>query len=340
VPKNAVQGESSLAVLPGESVTSICALLCLLAAGPQDVAPTPSGQTAQIPAAAVAHDKPAVTCTAPLPLKNKHKPMQAQLERRLLAEGLMPWFQRDKLSVAVADVSYGEPIFYAAINDDKMMYAASMPKIAILLTAAHEAAEGKIRWTAEFDRRLSAMITESSNEDASWGVDQVGLAAIEATLRSPGLCFYDDVNGGLWVGRAFRRDSESRLDPVAEVIHGATARQAARFYTLLSAGMLVSAEWNAHMLRLMGPPKHHHKFVRGIGEREGVRFLARKSGTWQDYHSDSALIEHAEFRYAVAAMSESRRGEELMQRVIQVIDDLVLDGRYRRIRPAEVQASR
>jgi len=321
----------------GAQLISVWALVSILGANPAArAASAPAAPNAPVEKA----DKPATPCRAPLPLTTKHQTMQAQLESRLLAAGLMPWLQRDKLSIAVADLSYGEPIFYAAINDDQMMYAASLPKIAILLANAHAANTGVERWTAEHDRRLKAMITESSNEDASWGVDQVGLGGIEAAVRNPSLCFYDDVHGGLWVGRAYRRDSDTHVDPVAEVIHGATARQAVRFYVMLNSGKLISPEWSAHMLDLMSPPKHHHKFVAGLADRQGVRFLARKSGTWSDFHSDSALIEHAEFRYAIASLSESRRGEELMQKIVQVVDDLILDGRYRRIRPVGAQANR
>ena len=83
------------------------------------------------------------------------------------------------------------------------------------------------------------------------------------------------------------------------------------------------------MLDLMGPPGLHHKFVAGIGQRLGVRFLARKSGSWNSFHSDSALVEHYAQRYALAALADDSAGEGMMRLISQIVDDVVLQGDYR-----------
>lgn len=270
------------------------------------------------------------SCESLLPQSSKNRLMQQGLERRLAAAQLSRAVRRHRLAVAVVDLSGDDEIYYAGVNDDDMMYAASLPKIAILLAAAQAAYEGRLDWTAEHDHRLGVMITESSNVDATWGAELVGLPAIETVVRDPRYCLYDDVHGGLWVGRAYAPGGDEHRDPLHDLSHGATARQAARFYALLDRERLVSTGWSEHLLALMGPPKHQHKFVRGLADRTEVTFLARKSGTWRHWHADSALIQHGDRRYVAVALSELRDGEAVMQTVIRLVDDLVMEGRYRR----------
>jgi beta-lactamase class A len=153
---------------------------------------------------------------------------------------------------------------------------------------------------------------------------------IERVLRSDKYCFYDEVHGGLWVGRAYRRGGASNRDPLFNISHGATARQAARFYAMLDAGRLVTKHWSFRMLGLMSPPKHFHKFVGGLSGESGVVFLARKSGTWRTSHADSALIQHHGNRYVAIGMADLKNGEAVMRDLIRVVDSVVVDGKYRR----------
>jgi beta-lactamase class A len=105
---------------------------------------------------------------------------------------------------------------------------------------------------------------------------------------------------------------------------------------MLNNGEVLSRDWSQHLLALMGPPKHHHKFVAGLTGRTGVTFIARKSGTWREWHSDAALIQHDNERYVAVALSELSKGEEVMQELIRVLDDLVMQGKYRK--PARTQS--
>jgi beta-lactamase class A len=93
--------------------------------------------------------------------------------------------------------------------------------------------EGKLEWTHEYEERLANMIRASSNSDASWGAEVAGLDGIESTMRDPDYCFYDNKNGGLWVGRQYGPRGGSNRDPLQNLSHAATARQTARFYTML-----------------------------------------------------------------------------------------------------------
>ncbi len=268
-------------------------------------------------------------CDAPFRFDNKDSLLQRNLTSHLERAGLGRYIGKESLAVAVVDLSQRGKRYYAGINDRNMMYAASLPKIAILLAVLEWVNEGRIPWSGELDRRLQSMILDSSNGDASWAFDQVGQTGIEAAVRDPRYCLYDNEQGGLWVGRAYRGGSDVKRDPLKDISHGATARQAARFYAMLDAGYLVSRHWSFRMLGLMGPPTQVHKFVGALADRSGVVFLARKSGTWRNFHSDSALIHHHDARYVVVALTETRHGEPILREVARIVDDLMVEGAHR-----------
>lgn len=257
-------------------------------------------------------------------MMRKNTKMQASLERAVTKEKLSKYIKRRQLAVAIADLSDAESVAYAGLNDNVMMYAASLPKIAILLAAVAAVDSGKVTWSDEVKGRLSSMIVQSNNDDASWATDLVGLAGIESTLRDPRYCLYDDTYGGLWVGRAYRSSGDVNRDPRFGIMHGATARQSVRFFSLLARDKLVTPEWSERMLGLMSPPKMHHKFVAALEKRPGVTFRARKSGTWRTYHADGALIEHSGRLYALTALADTRHGETLVRSIAEIADDIVL----------------
>ena len=153
-------------------------------------------------------------------------------------------------------------------------------------------------------------------------------------LRDPRYCLYEDGVGGLWVGRAFEKGGESYRDPLKSISHGATARQTARFYALLDDEQLVTPTWSRRMLSWMSPPEYHHKFVRGLAQRPRVNFVARKSGTWEDFHADSALIQHGHRRYVLVALAHHPDGEEMLREIAPLADDLIENGDHRSLRGA------
>lgn len=300
-----------------------------------DATTTPAGTAtittptaATVPVTVVQPDRDG-KCHAPFPFNKKFSRMQRVLERRLRAAGMGRYLDKKQLGVALVDLSMPGRAYYAGVNDNDMMYAASLPKIAILLSVIKSVNEGKLEWTHEYEERLGNMIRASNNSDASWGAEVAGLDTIESTMRDPDYCLYDNDHGGLWVGHQYGPRGGTNRDPLQNLSHAATARQTARFYTMLDEGLLVSKHWSFRMLGLMSPPAHHHKFVGGLNEEEGVTFLARKSGTWRNWHSDSALIQHHGKRYVAVGISESPRGERIMQQLIKVLDDIVMDGDYR-----------
>jgi beta-lactamase class A len=300
---------------------SAWAFAVLLALSPRQAAPMAGAEASPFGEAAA-------ECQAHYPLKRRNLELTRDLRRRLDDEGLGKFLRTRRLAVAVVDLTDPEHIRYAGLNDDVMLYSASLPKIVSLLALAQAAKEGRVQWTPRMAARLSNMINASSNVDATWAFEQVGARYLEEIVRRPGYCFYGDTYGGLWLGRPYSKGGETHRDPLFDISHGATARQVARFYTLLERGLLVGPRGNQRILDAMHPPVHHHKFVKAL-EPRGVEFLARKSGTWRTFHSDSALVQHGDTRYVVVALAHHREGPALVETVARVVDDLMQDSLLR-----------
>jgi beta-lactamase class A len=269
-------------------------------------------------------------CRAPTPLRHKDPLLQTQLARELRAAGLERALGRRELAVSIVDLTIPGELAYAGLNDDHMMYAASLPKIGILLATLEEVNAGRLAWTADFSWRLTKMITISNNEYATWAARLVGLREIAEVLRAPRYCLYEEGVGGLWMGRTFEKEALVYRDPLRQISHGATTRQTARFYVLLDAGQLVSPYWSEWMLAHMAPPEYVHKFFKALRDRPGISFVARKSGTWQDFHSDSALVEHDGRRYVIVALAAHRSGETMMKQIAEIADEMIERGEHRR----------
>ena len=235
---------------------------------------------------------------------------------RLVADG--------KISVALIDVTDRDNPRYAGLNDREMIYAASLPKIAVLLAGFEKVERGELPYTAELRQTFTDMIRRSSNQAASAAIQAVGFGFIRDTLTDPRYRLYDpDENGGLWVGKAYGGPNDRwRRDPLHNLSHGANAYQAARFFYLLDRGELVSEAAGARMKEILSKPAIQHKFVKGLANTPGRR-IYRKSGTWRNWHADAALIEAGDKRYVAAALVESPRGGDILVRLIGKLDTIV-----------------
>ena len=80
------------------------------------------------------------------------------------------------------------------------------------------------------------------------------------------------------------------------------------------------------MKEALSNPGIHHKFVKGLESRGEVR-LYRKSGTWQQFHSDSALVEGPNRRYVLVGLADQAEGGEWLVRIAVPVDDLI-DSRH------------
>ena len=232
---------------------------------------------------------------------------------------------RKRLAVAVVDLGTEVPEF-ARVNGNQMMYAASLPKIAILLAAYVSFEDGSLAETPEIRQDLDDMIRVSSNAAATRVLDAVGMQKLEQVMRDPQFGFYDEKRGGgLWVGKRYASQGVRRGDPMFNISHGATATQVARFYYLLANGRLINQERSEQMLENLADPGLHHKFVAEIEERAPRARIFRKSGTWRDYHSDSVLVRGPNWRnYILVALVQSPEGEEILRSLVPVVEELLL----------------
>ncbi|MFZ5466788.1 MAG: serine hydrolase [Pseudomonadota bacterium] len=249
-----------------------------------------------------------------------------RLESKLQQLGLLQAALEKRLSVAVADITDLAHPRFAAINPNHMAYAASLPKIAILLGAFARVEAGEMQLDQPTRDSLTRMIRVSSNRDASEMLERVGTRYLADLLQSPNYRLYDPArNGGLWAGKPYGKEGATLRDPLHNLSHGATALQVARFYYLLETGQLVSAGLTREMKSILGDPALHHKFVGGLQAVHPEARLYRKSGTWKNWHADSAIVERDGRRYIAVALAEDAQGESWLRRVIVGLDEAVAE---------------
>ncbi len=243
--------------------------------------------------------------------------MRGKLETLVHRLNLDGAVERKKFAVSLVDVTDAEHPRYAGVNDTVMMYAASLPKIAILLAGFEQVRQGALSYTPEVREMFNRIARFSSNTDASKAVRMIGFDKIAATLTSSKYKLYDPAqNGGLWVGKAYGGPNDYwKPDPLHHLSHGATTLQTARFFTLLAQDKLVDVEMSRELKQVLGHPGIHHKFVKGLDAVPGVT-IYRKSGTWQNWHADGALIEYNGKRYVAAALFEDAQGGKLLEKLI------------------------
>lgn len=260
-----------------------------------------------------------------VPLRTVREPeLQRALEAVLAERGWAELVAKRKLAVTLVGISDPSCPRFAGVNGNEMMYAASMPKIGILLGAFKRIERGELTLDAELEDLMTRMIRYSSNTAATEVMDRVGREFIAEILQSPEYGLYDrKYGGGIWVGRAYAKRAAWKRDPLRNLSHGATTIQVARFYYLLEMGALLPPALSETMKTMLSAPGVKHKFVAGIASRFPEARIFRKSGTWRNYHADSAIIAHDGKRYIAAAMVESTEGEAVLRELITDLDALI-----------------
>jgi len=253
--------------------------------------------------------------------------LQTALEQMLA--GMHPDFMkavnRKKLAVAVVDVTRLQEPRVASVNGDLMLYAASLPKIAIVLGAFVEAERGDLELNSEVMEELNQMIRKSSNKAATSVLTRVGIEDLAAILQSPQLRLYDpEHNGGLWVGRPYSKGPAWKRDPLHSLSHGASVMQAARLYYLIITEQAVTAEHHHMIGEIFSNPAIQHKFVKGMRDKPDAEVF-RKSGTWRQFHSDSGIVTRPDMEYIVVALADHEGGGEGLVELIVAIDNLMLE---------------
>lgn len=228
---------------------------------------------------------------------------------------------KKKLSIGIVDLSDMNNVKYAGINDDFMMYAASLPKIAILLAAMDAMENGELEDTKEVRKDLRLMISKSNNQASTRMIDRLGYDKIEAVLRAPKTMLYDEeAGGGLWVGKRYAAGGKRHPEPMKGLSHAATTKQVCSFYYQLVMGNLVSSERSQEMLEVMKDPALHHKFVNVLDVIAPKAKVYRKSGSWKNFHSDSALVWGPDRKYIIVALIDDGYGEQIMRNLVRPLD--------------------
>ncbi len=229
-----------------------------------------------------------------------------------------------KMAVGLVDLRDPLNVKYARANGNVMMYAASLPKIAILLAAEDALEKGELEDSPEIQSDLLLMISKSDNAAATRMIDRLGYDKIEEVLTDPKYDLYDeDYGGGIWVGKRYAKTGARHPDPMKGLSHAATVSQVCRYYYMLAYGKLVSFDRSKIMLDLMVDPKLHHKFVNTLDQVAPKAKVFRKSGTWKNFHTDSVLVWGPNRRYILVALIEDPEGEKICRDLVNVVDKVL-----------------
>ena len=257
---------------------------------------------------------------------NKDAGLQKDLEHALTKLHLNKAALDGKLAVALVDITDEQHPRFASINGKDMMYAASLPKIAILLGAFARIERGDMELDEKTRATLVQMIRHSSNRAATEMLNRVGKKFLTDLLQSPRYALYDkNKDGGLWVGKEYGKGAAFKRDPLHHLSHGANVFQVARFYYLLESGRLVSPELTREMMAILSKPGINHKFVKGLSHYRPGSKIYRKSGSWRQWHADSAIVERDGHRYIAVALANNSKGGRWMEQLIVAMDDIVME---------------
>ena len=253
--------------------------------------------------------------------------MQIKLKREL--DSNPKWkalIEQKKMSVGIVDLSDQKKPKFARINGLHMMYAASLPKIAVLLAAMDAIEKGELKETVEIKKDMRIMISKSNNEAATRMIDRVGFDKIEQVMTDSAYKFYDEnMYGGLWVGKRYGSGSETNREPLKHLSHAASATQVCRFYYLLAYGKLVNRTRSKQMLDILENPELHHKFVNSVEKIAPDARMFRKSGSWKTFHSDSILVwdKNPKRRYILVALIDNEDGEQIIRDLVAPIEKVL-----------------
>lgn len=246
--------------------------------------------------------------------------LQLNLKSQLMANST--WrtlIQQRRMSVSLVDLNDANNIKYASINGSNMMYAASLPKIAVLYAAMDAIENGELKDTPKIREDMWLMISKSNNAASTRMIDRVGFQKIEDVMCDPSNPFYDkDGVGGLWVGKRYAAQGKRNPEPIRGLSHAATTDAVAKFYYQLATGQLINKTRSKEMLDIMENPSLHHKFVNTLDRIAPDARLFRKSGSWKNWHSDSILVWGENGRkYILVALIEDPDGEQIIRSLVQ-----------------------
>src|SRR5689334_13843274 len=129
---------------------------------------------------------------------------------------------REKFDVTTEQTAVGlldlNTLRLAMIHPDREEYAASVPKVGILLAYFQLHSEAATSLDPTTQHELGLMAKASNNEMAAKFSHELGLKSIQKVLDDAH--FYDaDHGGGIWVGKHYGKGDERYLDPVGQNSH-------------------------------------------------------------------------------------------------------------------------
>jgi beta-lactamase class A len=211
----------------------------------------------------------------------------------------------------------------AMIHPDRGEYAASVPKIGILLAYFRLRPAAATNLPNDIRHELGLMVKASNNEAAAKFSQMLGLREIQRVLNENG--FYDAKHGGgIWVGKHYGVSGERYGDPVGDNSHAATVRQLLRFYLMLEQGKLVSPAASKTMREIFESPEIPHdqiKFVKALAN-ENVQII-RKWGSWENWLHDSAVVRDPQRHYIIVGLTHHPRGDEYLENIAQAVHRLM-----------------
>lgn len=215
----------------------------------------------------------------------------------------------------------------AMIHPDRGEYAASVPKVGILLAYFQLHPEAATNLAPQTRHELGLMAKASNNEMATKFSREMGLKEIQQVINSYG--FYDkDHGGGIWVGKHYGKGSERFGDPIGNNSHAATVRQLLRFYLLLEQNKLVSPAASKTMREIFESPDIPHdniKFIKALVGRN--LHVLRKWGSYENWLHDTADITGPDRHYVLVALTKHPKGDEYLFDLAQSVDDLMANSK-------------
>ena len=102
-------------------------------------------------------------------------------------------------------------------------------------------------------------------------------------------------------------------------------RQLLRYYLLLEQQKLVSHAASRAMRDIFASPQIPHeqnKFLKGLDGRPVD--VIRKSGSWEDWFHDTAVVTGKNRHYIVVALTHHSRGDDFLADFAAAADDLMI----------------
>jgi beta-lactamase class A len=247
--------------------------------------------------------------------------LQAKLESIDLKLRSQFGMTTEQTAVGVLDLN---TLRLAMIHPEREEYAASVPKIGILLAYFQLHPEAATNLAAQTRHELGLMAKASNNEMATKFSRELGLKQIQAVLY---LYHFYDTNhgGGIWMGKHYGKGDERYGDPLWNNSHAATVRQLLRYFLMLEQGKLVSPGASKTMREIFQSPDIPHdniKFVQGLAGRD-VQII-RKWGTWEDWRHDSAVVTGGGRHYILVALTKHPKGDEYLVELAKAVDDFMV----------------